>query len=268
MQKTCFVLLPGSGMSDWLWTKMTPFLDIPYITIDRRLKYNSPSNPMKENINDCVDYAMEIINSSEFNTFIIVAHNGAGLLASRLAARLGERACHTVYIAANIPAEGMTALDNLPDASRRASREAAGKLVLANSIPHKLMEPFVRDVLCNDCDEETTKFVLEQRFLPEPLCSVNETALWKDYPDILQTYIVAEEDKVLTPEKQLEMARTLSIKEIIRVNAGDMMMLSHPDETADILNSIAFKYVKNTHQMKTVPQARVYQPETNGNQAH
>jgi TRAP-type C4-dicarboxylate transport system substrate-binding protein len=106
------------------------------------------------------------------------------------------------------------------------------------------MEPFVREVLCGDCGEDTVKFVLEHRFLPEPLCTLTEAASWKEFPEALQTYIAATDDKVLSMEKQIEMAGNLNIKDIIRIKAGYMMMLSHPDETAEILNSIALKYAK------------------------
>ncbi len=244
MQKPCFVLLPGAGMSDWLWSRMTPLLKFPFITVDRRLKYNTASNRMNLSLNDCVDYAMEKVTASGFGSFVIVGHSGSGLLAGLLASRLGDKACHTAYFAANIPAEGKTTLDSLPEPVRKANRDSVEKMVLANTIPYKLMEPLVRNFLCNDCDEGTIKFVLEQNFQPEPLCAVNEKMSWKNYPQVAQSYILAILDKTLSVDKQLEMAGNTGIKDVIRLEAGHMAMLSRPKETADILNSMAGRCAK------------------------
>jgi hypothetical protein len=32
-----FFLIPGGGMSDWLWKKIEGYLDFPFIQINRRL---------------------------------------------------------------------------------------------------------------------------------------------------------------------------------------------------------------------------------------
>jgi pimeloyl-ACP methyl ester carboxylesterase len=187
---------------------------------------------------------MEKITASGHSSFVIVGHSGAGFLAGMLAARLGDKACHVVYFAANIPLEGTTTLDGLPEPARKANRESVEKMVLANTIPYKLMEPLVRNFLCNDCGEETIKFVLGQNFQPEPLCAVNEKMSWKNYPQVAQSYILTTLDKTLSVEKQLEMAGNIGIKDVIRLEAGHMAMLSRPQESADILNSIAGRCAK------------------------
>ncbi len=39
-----FVLIPGAGMSDWLWSKLIPYLDEKAVTIARRLEVNNYDN--------------------------------------------------------------------------------------------------------------------------------------------------------------------------------------------------------------------------------
>jgi pimeloyl-ACP methyl ester carboxylesterase len=234
-----FVLIPGGGMSDWLWARLLPRLSTPSISIGRRLRENTRESRLGASFDDCLDYAAEETRSSPFSSYVLVAHSGSGILAGALAMRLAPQVAHLVFIAANIPPSGMKALDSLPPELRERNARALRAQAARDSIPMREMEGIFRSAFCNTCFEEDISFVLEQDFLPEPLCALEARADWLSFPAIGRTYIVLERDRTLSVEAQEGMAANLGIGDIRRIDSGHLAPISHPEELARILEGVA-----------------------------
>jgi hypothetical protein len=234
--KKGFVLLPGAGMSDWVWKNLLPLLDIDAVTVDRRLDVNTYENRMNAKFKDCADYACK--KMSGIDEIILVGHSGAGLLAGYLV-RNNPSVKHVVFIAANIPKDGTTAIDVFPEDVREKTIQAVKKQIVSDSIPMKALETMFRPLFCNTCTEEDIRYILEQNYFPEPFCAITEKMDWTDFPSIGKTYILLTEDKTLTAGSQEIMAGNLGITDIRRIASDHMVMISHPAELAHELNAIA-----------------------------
>ncbi len=235
--KKGFVLVPGAGMSDWVWMKMIPLLKYDSVTVSRRLSSNNYENRMKASFDDVIKYASEIIRESGFDEVILVCHSGAGLLGGMLG-KSNSKVKHVVFIAANIPKHMNTAISVFPEEIQKMNIEAVKAQAVNDSIPMKALEIQFRNFFCNTSSEEDIAYIMEQDFLPEPICVINETMDWTDYPKIGLTYVVCTEDKTLSVDNQKILASNLNIQDIRLISSDHMVMISHSTELADVLNSL------------------------------
>lgn len=239
--KKGFILLPGAGMSDWLWKKLIPLLNHEAISIPRRLETNSIETRLKASFSDIISYTNQVIESSGLDEVILVGHSGAGLMAGAVG-KMNDKVKHIIFIAANIPMHGTTAIDALPEEIKTKNIEAVKAQAAYDFIPMKGMEQVFRNMFCNTSIEEDIVYVLEQNFQPEPVCILLEKMDWSDYPEKGRTYIICTNDKTLPEKHQELMASNLAIADLRRINSDHMVMISHAEELAKELNEIIDKY--------------------------
>ena len=238
-KKLGFVLLPGGGMSSWVWEWIAPGLKLPHIALDRRIEINDYPHRKNAVMDDCVNYIISCIDQAPFDSCILVGHSGAGALAASVAKRISEKIIQVVYIAANIPPHGSTMMSGLPLPLRLLNIVAVRKMIKRDSMPYVKIEKTLRDKFCNTCDEDAIQFVLSHDLQSEPLCVLSAKMDWTDFPGVPQTYVLLGSDRTISVERQREMAGHLGITDFREIDAGHMVMLSHPSELTGLLNGIA-----------------------------
>ncbi len=239
-----FVLIPGGGMSSWAWDRLTPLLQAACLPIPTRLPLSTPETRKKATIADCVEHILAQMDSAGFEQAVIVGHSGGGILAGQLARQAPERIQHLVFISANIPLDGHTALHGLPASVRLLNLFAMHLKNKSNSIPLKKMERMIRRNFCNTCPEDAIRFMLEQKLLTEPLCLIHEKICWSEFPPLPRTFIRLLQDRTISLAGQARMASNLVITDIRSIDSDHMVMLSHPQELANILHKILVSTTK------------------------
>jgi pimeloyl-ACP methyl ester carboxylesterase len=242
-RKCALILIPGAGMSDWIWEATRQFLDSPIISITNRLDINTYQTRKSSTLNDCVEHILNVIKDTEYEKFIVVGHSGAGVVAAKLCQAIPERIQHAIYVAANIPKHGTTMIDSLPFLIRIINVLAIRRMVRNDSIPYSKIEKVMRERFCNDSGQEVIQTVLSERMLSEPMCAVTEKMNWSDFPQMKQTYLLLLKDKTLSLDRQRYMASNLAINEFDEIDSDHMVMLSHPQEFAKAINSISKRYI-------------------------
>ena len=239
--KRGFILIPGAGMSDWIWTKLASLLKQRAVTIPRRMEVNTYENRLNGGFEEILDYVDKVIKESDLEEIILVGHSGAGLIAGELAKR-NPKIKHVVFLAANLPASGGTALDSFAEEIRQKNIEGVAKQAEADRIPMKLLESTFRTYFCNRTSEEDIAYILQQEFQPEPVCVLTHRVDWQSYPPIGKTYILCTEDKTLTRQQQEDYAANLAITDLRYLESDHMCMISNAKELAKELNGIAEEY--------------------------
>ncbi len=237
MNKKCFVLLHGGGMSLWVWKDLIPLLKLPSITFNYRLPDNSKEIRRKATIKDCVNHVINTINKNNIEKVILVGHSGAGIIAANLAKAIPDKIHQVIYVCASIPKNNQSALGSLPFILKAINWIAINSQVKIESTPAKKMEKIIRSRFCNTCSEEIIQYVLNQKILSEPLCLAFEKNNWDNFPVINQTYILLTKDKTATVLLQKKMIENLVIQKNVEIDSDHMVMLSHPQELAEILNN-------------------------------
>ena len=231
-----FLLIPGAGLSDWIWQFVVPKLQAEVICVDRRLFVNNEHMRRTAVFSDCIHYLNHLIEKSGFDQVTVVSHSAAGLLGAGLG-KCNSKVNRLVFISANIPANGKTAIDALdPDMKAMMLSNAVSQLPL-DSLPMLQMEKMFREKFCNTCTEVTIQTLLKQEYMTEPLCLVTEQMNWDDYPEISKTYIVLTKDLIVPAAGQIYMAKRFGIEDLNYLSSDHLPMLSHPEQLAQLLLS-------------------------------
>ena len=233
MNKTGILLLPGGGMSSWIWKKLVPLLENNVVCPDYRIGENSLESRMNSSIQDCLEYLLSL--SAAFESVIVVAHSGSGLIAASLARKNPKKIAGVIYISSNIPKNHTSAIESLPYFVRQMNVFAIKSQVKKESLPLSGKASMVRKIFCNTCDDATIEFVLRQRLLSEPLCMAFEKVNWDNFPQLSQKYIILTNDKTHSVKHQKQMMENLQITDSVFVDSDHMVMLSHPEQLAKII---------------------------------
>ncbi|NTV79270.1 MAG: alpha/beta hydrolase [Clostridiales bacterium] len=235
--KKGFILLPGAGMSDWIWSKLIPRLKGPSFPIAQRIRENTYENRMNCNFQMLVDHVNKEIENAGLEQVILVAHSGAGFIAAE-AAKQNSKVKHVVYLAANIPPHKGHALSQFSSEIYQQNIDAIQKQASMDLFPMKQIEKSFRDYFCNLLQEEDITYLLEQNFQPEPVCVITHHADWSDYPAVNMTYVACSEDRTLQLSQQKQMAENLGISDFRIFPAGHMVMVQCDQMLAKLLNQV------------------------------
>lgn len=233
-----FVLVHGGGFGPWVWERVIPLLDLPALTVERT-GTDQTLNLRKLTIADCAGFVRAAIEQAGFQRVILVGHSGAGIIIPEVATQLPGRVAHLVFIAANIPPEGKCALDVLSFWPRLMNHVAIELQNLGLSMPRKQVEQVIRNVLCNDMDEESLQWVLSHKVNPEPRALAFERVSRARLPDIPRTFIKLLQDRTLSLEGQEQMVKNLGGANVLAIDTGHTVMVSRPQELAQLLNQVA-----------------------------
>ncbi|MCC5622324.1 alpha/beta fold hydrolase [Nostoc sp. CHAB 5715] len=231
-----FVLIHGGGLDTWVWGRITPLLDFPALAVRRAA---SGTNLNHLTITDSAKYIQSQIESAGFQRVILVAHSIGGILAPTVASLLPQRVVHIVFVGANIPPEGSSAISIFRPSERFGIAVWLRLMAWKISFMNKAVEADMQRTLCNDMDEATVQQVLAGGKNPEPPAIFYEPVSRLQMPSVPCTYIKLLQDQgILPPSKQDEMAANIGAK-VVTLNTGHTAMLSRPHELAKLLNDIA-----------------------------
>jgi pimeloyl-ACP methyl ester carboxylesterase len=231
-----FVLIHGGGLDTWVWERTIPRLDFPALAVRRAAP---GTNLNRLTITDSAKYIQSQMESAGFQRVILVAHSIGGVLAPAVAALSFPRVAHIVFVGANIPPEGHSAVSIFRPSERFGIAVWLRLTAWKVSFMEKAVEEDMRKTLCNDMDEATVRQVLAGGKNPEPPALFYEPVSRLQMPSIACTYIkLLQDQSILPPSKQDEMAANIGAK-VVTLNTGHTAMLSRPDELAKLLNDVA-----------------------------
>jgi pimeloyl-ACP methyl ester carboxylesterase len=248
------VLVHGGSHGAWCWEPLLPFLDGPVLAVDlppKALRSGTVrSVPAGDaaaaelasiTVSDLADSIIADLDAAGFDRVVLVGHSMAGLSLPEVARRIPERVAHLVFVSASIPEEGGSVLALLPDEIQEITRESMARA--ADDATGVLDDETAAYMFCNDMDEEQTRFVLD-RLGPEAINLITEDVSRVGLPpELPKTYVRLSRDQSLPPETQATMIANLAASpggdlDVVEIDSGHNVMVSHPRELADVVNRI------------------------------
>jgi pimeloyl-ACP methyl ester carboxylesterase len=178
---------------------------------------------------DWADSVLEAATAAGWDRFVLAGHSLGGATIAEVTRRAPERVAHVVYVSAAVPEEGDTVLAMLPP--EMLERLAGG-----------LTDPVVRELFCNDMDEDQTRFVLDHvgtdavGVLTEPVTRSGTT------PAMPTTFVRLARDNALPPATQdaciARLHHDVDVVDVIEIDAGHDVMISAPGALAAVLDAI------------------------------
>ncbi|WP_020604577.1 alpha/beta fold hydrolase [Spirosoma spitsbergense] len=220
------VLVHGAFADGSSWAKVIPLLEA------RGLHVVAVQNPLSS-LADDVSAAKRAIALTD-GPVLLVGHSWGGVVISE--AGTDPKVAGLVYVAAFAPDDNQS----LVDASRgfpptpglsEAKPDASGFLSLT---PKGILEDF-----CQDLPLAERKLVLATQGPWAAVCTTDKVsqAAWKVKPS---WYIVAAEDRMISPELERQFARTMKAT-TLEVKTSHVPMLAQPDKVATFIIDAARK---------------------------
>ncbi|PRA53009.1 hypothetical protein CQ062_16245 [Ochrobactrum sp. MYb68] len=219
-EKPTIVLVHGAFADGSTWRKVIPLLQ------QEGLNVVAVQNPLTSLADDVATTRRAL--DAQTGPVVLVGHSWGGAVITEAGEH--ERVKALVYVAAFAPSQGQSVVDmskNYPTPSGFAHINADKEGYLT------LTAEGVANHLAQDLPAEETKVMTA---LQGPVRGTNfedkvKFAAWTTRPS---TYIISEDDRMLQPELQKEMAKKISAK-VVSLKAGHAPHLSHPNEVAKVI---------------------------------
>lgn len=223
---TTTVLLHGAGTGPWIWDRVRAALKAPSLALA------VPGRRVGASPAGCAAaLAAELEGRDDV---VLVVHSLAGVLVPGLAARLGTRLRHVVYVGAIVPPDGGAFVDALPWFDRTVLR-------LLFALKPRGLKPgaaMLRHELCNDLDATATAELLDRYEAEFPGLYLAPTGA-AAVPPCAATYVRLARDQSLPPARQDRMRARLPGAALAELDAGHMPMLSQPERLARLIEQCA-----------------------------
>jgi pimeloyl-ACP methyl ester carboxylesterase len=218
------ILLHGAGVGPWVWDRVQTRLAVPSLApeVGGREVGATPDA--------VIDSLMHQIDAFAAGEVVLVAHSLTGVLVSGLAARLGSRLTHIVYVSAVIPAANQSFLSAMGFPMGTVMRV----LFLLNPKGLRPSDAMIRDGLCNDLDAADTTEVIRRYTAEFPGLYTTAVAGSAQVPS---TYVRLTRDGSVSLAVQDRMIARLGTPEVTQLEAGHLPMLSRPDDIAGVIDA-------------------------------
>jgi pimeloyl-ACP methyl ester carboxylesterase len=220
------VFLHGAGVGPWVWERVRSRLPAQSIAPE------VPGRSVGATPDAATELLMAQIDAYDVGEIVLVAHSMSGVLVPGLAARLGSRLAYVIYVSAVIPAANQSFLAAIGLPLGLLMRV----LFLLNPSGLRPSDSLIRSGLCNDLDEADTAEVIA-RYAPEyPGLYVTPVEAPAAVPS---TYVRLARDGSVSPGVQTRMVTTLGTPNVVEFDAGHLVMLSKPEEIAQLIDAVA-----------------------------
>jgi pimeloyl-ACP methyl ester carboxylesterase len=221
------VLVHGGRFAASCWDRMTPLLDAPVVAVDLPGRGSRSSVDLGSvGIDECVEAVVEA--AGDWQDIVVVGHSLAGVTLPSVAAALGDRVARLVFVSAAVPQHGQCVLDTI-DAEVRASVTS----MLEDGV-YRPVGPAAASYICNDMDEELTRFTMERQ-VDETIRLLSEPVDLRGLQGVPCTYVRLTNDATLLPSTQDASIAALDHPEVVELGSGHMAMISQPEALARLV---------------------------------
>ncbi len=224
-----FVLVHGAAHGAWCWERVVPHLLASpavdaVVTVDlvghgTRLDAK-PLDAIR--LDDYADDVVREVETRDLQDVVLVGHSMAGVTLPLVVPRIERRLRRLIYLSTTNPPVGQSINDLMSDPLSPVSRELD-----------------FETMFCNDLDDETTSWLLDQLGPEPPGAMVEAARVSPASPGIASTYVLLEQDEALPPAFQRQQIQNAQPDEVVLFDAGHSAFASRPKDLADLFLRVA-----------------------------
>lgn len=242
--RTRLVLIHGGMHTGGCWADLTRALgatcpDLDIVVVDLPGRRSVPGDLALQTLDGCVcSVADQILThpaATVDDSLVLVGHSLAGAIIPGLVALLGtERIRHAVFVACCVPAPGQSVLDTLPLAIRPVVRRIVTRSATVDTAPRAL----VRYIFENGATT-SRRALIRANLCPESSALITEATSTRLPVGLRKTWVLTVRDRALPAATQRTFMRNIGgVDEVVRIDAGHEVMITHPAELARVLRGL------------------------------
>ena len=228
-----FALVHGAWHGAWCWDKVRPHLEAAgHNTLAVNLPIEDPSA-------DFDDYASVVVDSLEGpEDIILVGHSRGGNVIPRVANRTPIK--KLIYLCSPVPQfEDVTPSDVLSHAPRRNTAEFVRGIESIGEDMTRFNKQVAGNVFYHDCTPETRAWAVQQLRIQRRISNADAKPIPR--PEVAASYILCQDDRVITPEWSRYIAHQILDVTPIELPGGHSPFLSRPQLLAQTLLSTTYQ---------------------------
>jgi pimeloyl-ACP methyl ester carboxylesterase len=231
------LFIHGGEHGAWCWDRVRALLEYDSVAIDLPGRGVAPRSVGLSATQSFVRHAQGELDATGWDDVVLVAHSLGGLTAGRLAEVAGAKIVHIVFVACLLPPHGGTAIDGAPPYLRPIVSVGV-RAALRRGGAHMLPRPVARYLFCNGLAPADVDAVLGRR-CAEPAQVILDRFFAVLPESVPRTWVLPSRDRAIPPRRQRRTSSRLGVREVVEVDAGHDVMVSHPAQVASLLNRIA-----------------------------
>jgi pimeloyl-ACP methyl ester carboxylesterase len=237
-----FVFLHGGGQGSWVWTETIAALGQQTRgQAVRMLALDAPGCGAKRNrdttqltLDDVVDELLTDIRAAGLDAVTLVGHSQAGTVLPRMAERQPGLIHRLVYVSCCAPLPGQNIRQMIGGGVHGSHPDEVGWPVDPATVSK---EQHWAACFCNDMDAAGTRAFLDclgRDVWPMQTMTCTDWR-YEHLGTVPATYILCNDDAILTPPWQQRFAERLRVQRVVRIDGGHQVMNSRPAELAELL---------------------------------
>ena len=239
-----FMLVHDAWQGAWAWRHVVPLLEgfRQFHDIGEILVPDLPGHGKKAFLeirrisqDDYVQAVVTPIQVRRMRDVVLVGHGFAGTFLPRAAAELGDAVRHVVFIAGRLPPAGESAFNMFP-LYMRMMVKGSRPIEKGVTFPRLLF----RRMLCNDMNADSAVDFLSN-LVPDPFMPWSEPSTRDGFVGRFPTtYVVLTRDRSVSLKEQRRYSGSLGTPETVEMPHGHEVLLTEPQEVAELLMGIVF----------------------------
>jgi pimeloyl-ACP methyl ester carboxylesterase len=234
------VLIHGSGHTSLIWDDVVAKLQAPALAVDLPGRRRRPADLTRGTLEASSAAAASDVEAAGVERVVLVGHSSGGLVLPSLAARLGFRVCHLVFVAGLIARDGHSVSEVIapddPDGmlvTRDTLRQQYGGTTLGGLSEGEA--PIVTD-LCVTEDVRTVGSIESLTLMYQPVSWLGVS------PSLPRTFVRCLADPIQPRPMQARLIDSAGADEVFDIDADHTPAVSRPDELAAIVDEVAARY--------------------------
>lgn len=214
-----------------MWSSVQDHLRHPSLAIDLPGRGDKDGDLSSVTIDDAAESAAADVTGSVDGPLVLVGHSAGGIVLPALAARLGSRVCHLVFVAGLCAREGRTAVETFNPGQTDVARARLAELRrcyrghrFAPSGSHRV-GPIVED-------PKLAMSLDSMNYITQPISWAGVS------PTLPRTFVRCLRDALQSRAVQARLAADCGAVETIDVDAGHNVASEAPAELAAVLDDI------------------------------
>jgi len=227
-----FVLVHGGGFSSAAWDRLRPLLPGPAVAVDLPGRGARSDRELSDvTIQDCAEAVVEDMVEASVTDAVLVGHSLAGVTVPQVLALAPDRVRAAVLVSAIVPDHGGTVMATMDPETRAAVLTALAAGTYRPGAGAGL------EMLCNDLDEEQTRFVVESRCDDSARLLTDPVDLGGLQAPVPRWYVHLTRDRRVPPALQ-DQCNTRWHGKRVTLESGHMAMVADPQGLAELLGTI------------------------------
>jgi pimeloyl-ACP methyl ester carboxylesterase len=224
------VLVHGAGLTAEVWDEVRGHLAHPSCAPDVPGRRDRPADITRVTIDEAAASIAADVRAEVDGPVVLVGHSTGGIVLPALAAELGERVVHLVFVAGLNARDGEQVVDTvIPGQSARVLEQLAD---IRREHRGAMMAP--------DLPGSAPTVTVAEAGSIESYNFMTQTMSWRGVPATVgRTWVRCLRDKIQPRELQAKLAANCDASEVVDIESGHTPQRSAPVELAAILDRIA-----------------------------